>query len=512
INFENIRLMRLLQIASQQDTTINRDERIYFSDERYMKWDDLQSKATAYNRAIENAKKFQNEINNLKFEVYEETYYIRHTDIELLRKFSQALACFILFFIGAPLGALIRKGGLGTSAIVSVLFFVLYWVFDISGSKLARDGAISAAIGAFISSLVLAPIGAFLTWKAVHDAQLFNMDQIKLQWKRFKRKITGFFRPVRIVYMGTPDFAVAPLDQLIKTKHKVVGVVTVPDKPSGRGLKVNESAVKKYAVEHGIPVLQPVKLKDPEFLKALEAWKADMFVVVAFRMLPEVVWQMPKLGTFNLHAALLPQYRGAAPINWAVINGEKRTGVTTFMIDKDIDTGGILLREECIITPEDNAGTVHDKLMEIGKDLVVATVDGLIEGSLEMRVQRSFIQGQEQLKPAPKLTRELCHIKWDDTSKHINNLIRGLSPYPAAFTELVSEQNPNPQVLKIYSAEIVSLKGEPGQILTDGKSYFAIATADGALSLKDVQLAGKKRMDVKSFLAGFRNPEEYKTN
>lgn len=511
MNFDNIKLMRIMQMSAQQDTAIDRSQRIYFEDELYMKWDNLQAKTTAYNRAIETAKRYQNEINNLKFEVYEENYYIRHTDVELLRKFSQALACFILFFIGAPLGALIRKGGLGTSAIVSVLFFVLYWVFDISGSKLARDGAISAASGAFISSFVLAPIGAFLTWKAVHDAQLFNMDQIKLQWKRFKSKIVSFFRPVRIVYMGTPEFAVAPLDNLIKTKHKIVGVVTVPDKPSGRGLKVNESAVKKYAVEHGIPVLQPEKLKGPEFLKALEAWKADMFVVVAFRMLPEVVWQMPRLGTFNLHAALLPQYRGAAPINWAVINGEKRTGVTTFMIDKDIDTGGILLREECIITPEDNAGTVHDKLMEIGKNLVVDTVDGLIEGNIEMRVQRSFIQGQEQLKPAPKLTRELCHIDWNDTSKHINNLIRGLSPYPAAFTELVSEQSPKPQTLKIYAAEPVTLKGEPGQILSDGKTYFAIATTDGALSLKDVQLAGKKRMDVKSFLAGFRNPEEYKT-
>lgn len=511
INFENLRLMRVLQMSAQLDTSVDRSGRIYFEDKDFMKWDDLNSKSASYNRAIENAKRFQNEINNLRFEVYEEDYYIRHTDIELLKKFSQALACFILFFIGAPLGAFIRKGGLGTSAIVSVMFFLLYWVFDISGSKLARDGAISAFAGAFISSFVLAPIGAFLSWKAIKDAQLFNMDQIKLWWKRLKSKILRFFRPVRIVYMGTPEFAVAPLDNLIKTKHKIVGVVTVPDKPSGRGLKVNESAVKKYALEHGIPILQPEKLKDPEFLKALEAWKADMFVVVAFRMLPEVVWQMPRLGTFNLHAALLPQYRGAAPINWAVINGEKRTGVTTFMIDKDIDTGGILLREECRINPEDNAGTVHDKLMEIGKDLVVQTVDGLIEGSLEMRVQRSFIQGMERLKPAPKLTRELCHIDWNDTSKHINNLIRGLSPYPAAFTELVSEQNPKPLTLKIYEAEFVSLKGEPGQILSDGKTYFAIATADGALSLKDVQLSGKKRMGIKSFLAGFRTPEEYTT-
>lgn len=236
---------------------------------------------------------------------------------------------------------------------------------------------------------------------------------------------------------------------------------------------------------------------------------------------------MPRLGTFNLHAALLPQYRGAAPINWAVINGERMTGVTTFMIDKDIDTGGIMLRQECRIEPEDNAGDVHDKLMPIGAELVVQTVQGIIEKNIETRVQRSFIQGSEILKPAPKLTRELCHIDWNDTTRNIHNLIRGLSPYPAAFTELVpqAEEGHAPVQLKIYTGEKVEddafrsmleksgVNGQPlpGQILSDGKSFLAIATSDGAISIKDLQLAGKKRMEVKAFLAGFRNPGSWNT-
>ena len=255
-------------------------------------------------------------------------------------------------------------------------------------------------------------------------------------------------------------------------------------------------------------------------------FKADLFVVAAFRMLPESVWSMPKLGTFNLHAALLPQYRGAAPINWAVINGERLTGVTTFMIDKDIDTGGIMLRQECRIEPDDTAGDIHDKLMPIGAQLVVETVQGIIERNIETRVQRSFIQGSEVLKPAPKLTRELCHIDWNDTTKNVYNLIRGLSPYPTAFTELVPEgdETKAPSQLKIFATEKV--EGEefrsmlehigkdnvtPGTILSDGKSFFAIATADGAISIKDMQLAGKKRMEVKAFLAGFRNPMSWAT-
>ena len=417
---------------------------------------------------------------------------------------------FLLFFIGAPLGALIRKGGLGTPAVVSILFFVLYWVVDITGTKLARDGATSPVFGNFISALVLAPIGGFLTWKAIQDATLFNTDGIKTWWRKTLSKIMSFFKKTRIVYMGTPEFAVAPLDALVRGGYKVVGVVTVADKPSGRGLKVNESAVKKYAVAHEIPILQPDKLKDPAFLQALAAWKADLFVVVGFRMLPEEVWNMPKLGTFNLHAALLPQYRGAAPINWAVINGEALTGVTTFMIDKQIDTGGVILRQECRISPTDTAGDVHDKLMGIGAELVVETVEGLIQKNVETRVQRSFIQGSEQLKPAPKLTRELCHIDWNDTTRNIYNLVRGLSPFPGAYTVLVKDGTPTQ--LKIYFGEMRDdLHAAPGTVLSDGKTYLAIATADGALSLKDIQLAGKKRMGVEAFLLGFRDPEAFTT-
>lgn len=221
---------------------------------------------------------------------------------------------------------------------------------------------------------------------------------------------------------------------------------------------------------------------------------------------------MPKLGTFNLHAALLPQYRGAAPINWAVINGEQMTGVTTFMIDKDIDTGGIILREDCRIKDTDTAGDIHDKLMAMGADLVVETVDGIIQGNAETRVQRSFIQGSEVLKPAPKITRELCHIDWNDSTKNIYNLIRGLSPYPTAFTELICEGAEMPVQLKIFSAEKMDLDSpaDPGTVLSDGKSYLAVATADGAISIKELQLSGKKRMDVKSFLLGFREPETYR--
>jgi methionyl-tRNA formyltransferase len=445
-------------------------------------------------------------------EAYQYTHLLRLTDVEIWKKYSLALACFLLFFIGAPLGALIRKGGLGTPAIISILFFVLYYVVDISGEKLAKDGTTTAFVGKFISAFVLAPIGTFLTWKAIQDVSPFNFDQVKSWFAKAWSKVKSLFRKTRIVYMGTPEFAVAPLDALIKGGYKVVGVVTVADKPSGRGLTMNESAVKKYAVQAGLPVLQPEKLKDPAFLEALAAWKADLFVVVGFRMLPEVVWKMPRKGTFNLHAALLPQYRGAAPINWAVINGELRTGVTTFMIDSKIDTGGILFRESCLIKPEDTAGTVHDRLMEMGAKLVVDTVEALIEGNVETRVQRSFIQGSEVLRPAPKLTRELCHIDWRDTTKHVYNLIRGLSPYPCAFTELVPLEGGAPVQLKVYFGEMRrDLHATPGTILTDGKTYLAVATLDGAIALTDVQLAGKKRMAIDAFLRGFRNPEAYTT-
>ena len=473
------------------------------------KWEDPKRLRQAYEQALSNASQLQSTIQTQGMEAYEYTRLLRLSEVEIWKKYAQALACFILFFIGAPIGSLIRKGGLGTPAVVSILFFVLYWVVDISGTKLARDGATSAFIGDFISSFVLIPIGIFLTWMAIREKAL-NMGAFKTWRRKAFSKVVSLFKKTRIVYMGTPEFAVAPLDALVKGKYKVVGVVTVADKPSGRGLKMNESAVKKYAVAHEIPVLQPDKLKDPAFLEALTAWKADLFVVVGFRMLPEVVWKMPKMGTFNLHAALLPQYRGAAPINWAVINGENLTGVTTFMIDKMIDTGGILLREECRIEPTDTAGDVHDKLMALGADLVVQTVEGLIQKNVETRIQRSFVQGSEILRPAPKLTRELQHIDWDDTTRNVYNLVRGLSPFPGAFTELVKDGQATQ--LKVFFGEMrTDLHAAPGTVLSDGKTYLAIATQDGALALTDIQLAGKKRMDVKAFLLGFRDPETYTT-
>ncbi len=477
-------------------------------------WKTLQDKKRAYENAATGARQYASTARNQMMESAGYTHLIYRTDVEIWKKFAQALACLLLFFIGAPIGALLKKGGLGTPAIFSMLFFVLYWVIDITGERLANNGTTTAFIGKFVSAFVLAPIGAFLTIKAVQDASLFNIDLIRSGFRKIKSQFIRMFRKTRIVYMGTPEFSVGPLEALQKAGYKVVGVVTVPDKPSGRGLKMNESAVKKYAVAHELPLLQPEKLKDEDFLKALAAWKADLFVVVGFRMLPEVVWSMPRLGTFNLHAALLPQYRGAAPINWAVINGENISGVTTFMIDHKIDTGGIILRSECHIEPTDTAGDLHDKLMELGSSLVVETVEGLIQKNVELRVQRSFIQGSELLKPAPKLSRELQHIDWDDTSRHIYNLIRGLSPFPCAFTELyqIEHRDEFPVQLKIYFGEIrTDLHAAPGTVLSDGKTYLAVATQDGAIAITDLQLSGKKRMDVKSFLLGFRHPTEYTT-
>ena len=479
--------------------------------EKPEKWNDPHKLKQAYEAASLAASQIQSTIETQGMEAYEYSRLLRMSEVEIWKKYAQALACFILFFIGAPIGSLIRKGGLGTPAVVSILFFVLYWVVDISGTKLARDGATTPFIGDFISTFVLVPIGLFLTWMAIREKSI-NLDAFKTWTRKITRKVMSFFKKTRIVYMGTPEFAVAPLEALMKGRsYKVVGVVTVADKPSGRGLKMNESAVKKFAVAHDLPVLQPDKLKDPAFLEALAAWKADMFVVVGFRMLPEVVWKMPRLGTFNLHAALLPQYRGAAPINWAVINGENLTGVTTFMIDQKIDTGGILLRQECRIEPTDTAGDVHDKLMSIGADLVVQTVEGIIMKDVETRVQRSFVQGSEVLHPAPKLSRELQHIDWNDTTRNVYNLVRGLSPFPGAFTELVKDGQATQ--LKVFFGEKRSdLHAAPGTVLSDGKTYLAIATQDGALALTDVQLAGKKRMDIKAFLLGFRDPETYTTS
>ena len=513
---------RTLRFSKQLDTAGTAARTAPFNPEERLTWKNLKDNIDALEKAKNNAEELYTSLTSYSRETFHYTFTLRRIDIEILKKFALSVACLIFFLIGAPLGALIRKGGLGTPAIISVLFFVAYWVIDISGTKLARDGAVDAFTGVFISSYILLPTGMFLTWKAIHDSAIFNMDAIKSIWRKVKMKVMGLFKQKRIVYMGTPEFAVAPLDALIRNGFNIAGVVTVADKASGRGLKVNESAVKKYAVEHNIPVLQPVSLKDPEFLEALKAWNADLFVVVAFRMLPKVVWEMPKYGTFNLHAALLPQYRGAAPINWAVINGEKATGVTTFMLDEGMDTGKIIYREQCIIEPDETVGEVHDKLMEIGSELVVQTVEDILDEAVELRVQKSFVQGSEILKPAPKLTRELCHIDWNGKTKKIYNLIRGLSPYPAAFTELTKDDKT--LQMKIYRTEQITgnsynemlescglSSAVPGTVLSDGKKFLAIATADGAISVTELQLAGKKRMSVKDFLIGFRDPMSYGT-
>ncbi len=511
-----------LRYNSQLDSAQKNRPVTSFKDERKGTWKTIKDEIEATQRAKEYSEELEASMRTFARERYYHNYTLRLIDIEILKKFALAIACMIFFFIGAPLGALIRKGGLGTPAIISVLFFVAYWVIDISGTKLARDGAVGPFHGVFFSSYILLPTGLFLTWKAINDSAIFSTESLKNGFKRIKAKIMGYFKKTRIVYMGTPEFAVAPLDELIRNGYDIAGVVTVADKASGRGLKINESAVKKYAVEHNIPVLQPVSLKDPEFLEALKAWKADLFVVVAFRMLPKVVWEMPRLGTFNLHAALLPQYRGAAPINWAVINGDKTTGVTTFMIDEGMDTGGIMYRYDCKIGPDETVGEVHDRLMAMGAELVVNTVEAIIENNVEFRPQKSFIQGSEILHPAPKITRELCHIDWNGKTKDIYNLIRGLSPYPAAFTELTKDEKVTQ--MKIYRtvkvaedvlAAMLSENGmtsaAPGTVLSDGKTYLAITTADGALSVTELQLAGKKKMEVQDFLKGFREPQTYTT-
>lgn len=521
-HLETMRRSRVLRFNSQLDTA-GPKRTTPFVREDIMQWKDINDEIKAVEKAISNAEELNMTAISFSRETQHNILILRLIDIEIFKKFALAIACFIFFFVGAPLGALIRKGGLGTPAIVSALFFVAYWVIDISGTKLAKDGAAAPFLGVFFSSFVLLPTGLYLTWKAINDSPIFSIETIKHFFRKIKHMLISTFKKRRIVYMGTPEFAVAPLDALIKNGYKIVGVVTVADKASGRGLKVNESAVKKYAVEHNIPVLQPVSLKDPEFIESLKAWKADIFVVVAFRMLPKVVWEIPPMGTFNLHAALLPQYRGAAPINWAIINGDKATGVTTFMIDDGMDTGKIIHREQCLIGPDETVGELHDKLMELGSELVVQTVDTIVDGNADMRVQRSFIQGSEILRPAPKLCRELCHIDWNGKTRHIYNLIRGLSPYPAAFTELV--KGDKTVQMKIYKttkvtgdefAEMLQKNGlekvEPGTILSDGKTYLAVSTSDGAISINELQISGKKRMMVKDFLIGFREPMTYTTS
>lgn len=301
---------------------------------------------------------------------------------------------------------------------------------------------------------------------------------------------------MRLVFMGTPDFAVASLNALVEAGFDVVGVVTPADKPAGRGQKLQESAVKQYAVAKGLKVLQPLKLKDPEFIEELKSLRADLQVVVAFRMLPEMVWNMPPKGTINLHASLLPQYRGAAPINHAIINGERESGVTTFFLKHEIDTGDVIFSEKVTITSEDTAGDLHDKLMNVGAGLLVKTVQAIADGNYTEQPQLQ----SDELKHAPKIFKEHCLIDWNQPGQSIYNLIRGLSPYPTAFTKL------NDKTLKVFKAELEEKETglAPGAFLSDGKTYLKFATKDGFIKLTDLQYEGKKRMQVDEFLRGMR--------
>jgi methionyl-tRNA formyltransferase len=298
---------------------------------------------------------------------------------------------------------------------------------------------------------------------------------------------------MRIIFLGTPDFPVPSLDAIVKAGHEVVAVVTMPDKPAGRGMQLQQSAVKKYAVENNIKVLQPVKLKDPEFIAELQTLNADLQVVIAFRMLPQIVWQMPKFGTLNLHASLLPDYRGAAPINWAIINGETKTGVSTFFLKHEIDTGDVLLTKEVAITPTMNAGELHDLLMQVGAETVVKSLALIESGNT-----KGTPQGEDNNKIAPKIFKEHCLINFNKNGQNIYNLIRGLSPYPAAFTHFDNK------ILKVYEASFEATNHqEPiGKMMSDNKTFLKVACQDGYIHLLQIQLEGKKRMKVDEFLRG----------
>lgn len=304
--------------------------------------------------------------------------------------------------------------------------------------------------------------------------------------------------------MGTPDFAVESLRQLVEGGYNVVGVITMPDKPAGRGHKIQYSPVKQYALEKQLPLLQPERLKDEEFLEALRAWKADLQIVVAFRMLPEVVWNMPRLGTFNLHASLLPQYRGAAPINWAVINGDTETGITTFFLKHEIDTGEVIQQVAVPIADTDNVEVVHDKLMMLGGKLVVETVEAILNDTVKTIPQEEMAVVGE-LRPAPKIFKDTCRINWNQSVKKVYDFIRGLSPYPAAWSELITAEGET-VVLKVFESEKVyePHQLEVGTVLTDGKKYLKVAVPDGFVSLLSLQLPGKKRLKTDELLRGYR--------
>lgn len=334
-----------------------------------------------------------------------------------------------------------------------------------------------------------------------------------------KDKSLSTKKSLRIVFMGTPEFAVASLAALVKAGYNIVGVVTAPDKPAGRGMKLQESAVKKYAVEQGLPILQPEKLKSPQFLESLKSLQADLQIVVAFRMLPEVVWVMPPIGTVNVHGSLLPQYRGAAPINWAIINGEKETGITTFKLKHEIDTGDILLQERLPIGENETAGELHDRMKYLGAQVLVKTVQGLMDGTLKETPQSSIVNDQSsikdyelsetysrftiddsRLKHAPKIFTETCRIDWNKPVTDVHNLIRGLSPFPSAFTTL------NGKTLKIYRSEkeVTQPSVAIGAFESDGKTFLKFACVGGCVVVKELQIEGKKRMGVEEFLRGYR--------
>lgn len=309
---------------------------------------------------------------------------------------------------------------------------------------------------------------------------------------------------MRIVYFGTPEFAASQLEAILSAGYDMAAVVTTPDKPAGRGKKIQCSEVKKTALEHCLPILQPEKLRDPEFLRALASYQADLFIVVAFRMLPSVVWQMPPLGTFNLHASLLPQYRGAAPINHAIINGETETGLTTFFLNEEIDKGAIIMRQSVNIRPDETAGELHDELMLLGNKLVVETIRK-IENNEATPIQQEQICDEALLKSAPKIFKDFCYIQWDKNCQSIYNHIRGLSPYPAAHTRLLSDQGESLD-LKVYTSSMEEAHHSirPGTVITDGKSFLKVSTLDGYIHLTTIQQAGKKAMNIEDFLRGIR--------
>lgn len=307
---------------------------------------------------------------------------------------------------------------------------------------------------------------------------------------------------LRIVYMGNPDFAVRPLEIMLQHNYNVVAIVTGQDKPAGRGKKINESAVKVFAKEKNLPILQPESLKDEGFLQELQALNIDLIVVVAFKMLPKVVWQIPKIGTINIHASLLPQYRGAAPINWAIINGEKKTGVTSFLINEVIDTGNILLKKEVAIADDETAGTLHDKLQESGSLLLLETLQLLENGKTQGIDQKTLFQNESELKPAPKIFKDTCKINWNNSTENINNHIRGFSPYPGAWTQI--KKNDTISVFKIFVAHcIIENHTLPTGVIVNKNNSIAITTQDGFIQPIEIQIEGKRRMNIHDFLNGF---------